>query len=125
MKELDKMLFELFKTNKTAIIPYQQIVDSFPKKGVKYDMGKGKWVELVELKENSILIKCFMPKGTYYTNNVHFDADEIVTVITGYIENKNFRLKKKSMGQFGWKAGVVHDLKALEDSLFYALLTKI
>ena len=122
---LDNMLFKLFKTNKTAIIPFDSIVKSFNSIGERYDTERGKWIEPKIITEKSILLKGFIPKGERYTDNVHPDANEIVTVISGKIRNVHFKLNKTSMGQFSWKAGVVHDLLAKEDSLFYALITKV
>lgn len=122
--KLKEMLHQLLYKKDVVHIEYDDMLNSF-KLNVKQNMGEDKTIELIKLNTNSFLLYGFMPKGTSYTLNDHPDADEILTIITGKLRNVNFKMTKSSMGQFKWKAGTPHDLLAIEDTYFYALLTKI
>lgn len=122
---LKEMLFKLMNKKGIVNIPFDQIVNSFSDMNETHEMGNGKTIKTIFFDEKQILLECFMPKKTIYRANVHEDANEIVTVITGKLRNTNFRLTKESMGQFSWKAGTPHSLEAIEDCVFYALITKV
>ena len=123
--ELNDMLNKLFKRVSVVEIPFKQIAGSFRTMGIRYEMGGGKWCELIEKTDTTVLIRGFMPKGTSYPLNMHPDANESLTVITGKLKNVNFGITKESLGNMTWKKETPHDLLAIEDTIFYSLFTKI
>lgn len=122
------MLKKLLKIDETAVLPYDQIRESFHILGHKYDMGEGKYCIGVEESTRDgkpcFLIKGFMPKGSKYTKNAHPDADEFFLVVEGQINEKVFNQTKYPLERFIWRAGSPHNLVAITDSYFYALLVK-